>query len=120
MSEHLKPCPFCGCQPELLHFSGRHHVRCSSLACGFPWDNADKAIAAWNTRPAHDTLVEQVKALMAGWTVERMSLYDEEGIDGWKWIEPNGNEHIESGAWDELPPWPESASAALKAAGEPL
>ena len=62
---------------------------------------------------------DQVTAFVLGWTVEKRSLFDEEGVEGWAWIEPNGNEHIEVGAWDELPPWPESARVAIAKATTP-
>lgn len=42
-----------------------------------------------------------------GWTVERVSLYDEEGVDGWRWIDPEGNEYAVMGDWSEPPPLPE-------------
>lgn len=47
------------------------------------------------------------------WEVDKVSLYDEEGIEGWTWTEPNGTEHTEMGDWDELPPWPDSAREAI-------
>ena len=63
---------------------------------------------------------EQLTALILHeWTIEKRSLYDEEGIEGWAWIEPDGTEHVDTGAWDELPPWPESARAALAKAVQP-
>jgi len=36
-----------------------------------------------------------------GWRVEHCSLYDEEGVDGIKWIAPDGWEHCEFG--DTIP-----------------
>lgn len=60
---------------------------------------------------------DQILALVAyNWQLEKRSLYDEEGVEGWVWIEPNGREHTGIGSWGELPPWPESARAALAAA----
>ena len=58
---------------------------------------------------------DQLTALLLfGWTVEKRSIYDEEGIEAWIWTEPNGTEHFDISAnWDELPDWPESARAAL-------
>lgn len=37
----------------------------------------------------------------AGWEIIRVSLYDEEGVEGWRWIAPNGTEYGELGSWDE-------------------
>lgn len=34
-------------------------------------------------------------AMKNGWAVEPMSLYDEEGVDGWLWTSPEGNEYTE-------------------------
>ena len=52
--------------------------------------------------------------ILLGWWVERRSLYDEEGVEGWAWIEPDGTEHVEIGSWIELPPWPDSASVKIR------
>lgn len=56
---------------------------------------------------------DQVAALMADWGVEPHSFYDEEGVEGWTWTDPDGVEHNELGDWGQTPPWPESARAAL-------
>ena len=57
---------------------------------------------------------QQMLALtIYGWEVEKVSLYDEEGIEGWRWTEPNGTEHTETGDWSDLPPWPDSARKAI-------
>ena len=53
--KRLKPCPFCGKQPVLVHI-GNYSVTCDSQECtvapgtadGF--DTAKAAIEAWNTR----------------------------------------------------------------------
>jgi hypothetical protein len=52
-------------------------------------------------------------ALSLGWDVEKRSLYDEEGIEGWVWIAPDGNEFVEMGSWSEAPPWPDEAQVHL-------
>lgn len=63
-------------------------------------------------------LGDQVYALTGlGWTVEKLSMYDEEGVEGWMWTEPNGTEHTEMGDWSELPTWPQSAREAVAKAG---
>ena len=94
-------------------------VQCSACAkdgrrCLQPREADARLIAA-----APD-LSDQVRALaMLGWDVARVSLYDEEGVEGWRWTEPDGTEHAETGAWDEWPPWPETARSAIaKARGE--
>lgn len=56
------------------------------------------------------------KAMVAGWTVNKASLYDEEGVDGWTWHGPNNEEYSEIGSWDELPEMPERVIKALNPA----
>lgn len=59
-------------------------------------------------------LLDQFLALYKyGWELERKSCYDEEGVEGWAWVEPDGTDHVELGSWDELPPWPESARIVI-------
>lgn len=64
-----------------------------------------------------DALKDQVFALtVLGWKVDRVTVYDEEGIegiDGWMWRDVNDEEHFIVGDWDELPCWPESAQVAF-------
>ena len=76
-----------------------------------PYPNA-KANA--NLIAASPCMHDQLKALVLyGWTVEKVSLYDEEGVEGWMWTEPDGTEHTEAGEWGDLPPWPMSARDAM-------
>lgn len=57
---------------------------------------------------AEQNLTDKARALVgAGWTVERVSLYDEEGVEGWQWTDPGGVIETVAGAWDEPPPLPE-------------
>jgi hypothetical protein len=49
-----------------------------------------------------------------GWTVERASLYDEEGVEGWRWMGPGwpfsaeGRDELhEIGDWHDLPAIPD-------------
>lgn len=58
-------------------------------------------------------LWDRLVALLSGWSVTRVYLYDKEGVDGWTWTEPGGTEHTEIGDWSGLPPWPDSARKAL-------
>jgi hypothetical protein len=46
--------------------------------------------------------------LMAdGWSVSKISMYDEEGVEGWQWTRyHNDREYTVIGSWDELPPIP--------------
>lgn len=54
-----------------------------------------------------------IALVIYGWTVERVSLYDEEGVEGWIWKDGYGNEYCEIGSWDELPPWPKEADKVI-------
>ncbi len=90
----------------------------ASVGCGHPsggWTEEDGANARL-IADAPDMHARLIALTLLGWDVERRSLYDEEGCEGWAWIEPNGTEHVELGLWDELPPWPDSARAAIAAA----
>ena len=51
------------------------------------------------------------KAEELGWLVETVSLYDEEGAEGWHFQGPEGQEITELGPWTEEPPWPEELLA---------
>lgn len=44
----------------------------------------------------------------AGWTAHPASLFDEEGVEGWRWEDAKGNERSTViGNWNELPPLPD-------------
>jgi hypothetical protein len=60
-------------------------------------------------------LTGSAMALSTGWEVERRSLYDEEGVEGWAWIAPDGKEFVQIGSWNELPPWPDEAQSHMEA-----
>jgi hypothetical protein len=42
----------------------------------------------------------------AGWTVRPVSMYDEEGVEGWEWTSPDDREYVVMGDWNEPPPLP--------------
>jgi len=46
--------------------------------------------------------------LDAGWSVDRVALYDEEGVEGWEWCPPPDRRdldyHAEVGDWCDAPP----------------
>lgn len=44
---------------------------------------------------------------MSGWTVDRVSLYDEEGVEGWRWMSLDRRELSVIGDWNEPAPIPE-------------
>lgn len=52
-----------------------------------------------------EQLKELVQLFVDGWTVERASLYDEEGIEGWRWTSPYDGyrQFDETGCWSEPP-----------------
>lgn len=43
----------------------------------------------------------------------KVILYDEEGIEGWRWTHPDGREWTETGEWSKDPPLHPVARAAL-------
>ena len=53
MSEtKLKPCPFCGCEAKIVHYSPyRYYVQCVVCGAGtLSMLNEETAINAWNRR----------------------------------------------------------------------
>ena len=62
MNEKLKPCPFCGDNPTLLHpdeEGGDYVIGCYNECCGYSYERArdtdkQKVINAWNTRAMSD------------------------------------------------------------------
>jgi hypothetical protein len=53
------------------------------------------------------------RALELGWDVDRVSLYDEEGVEGWCWTSPDGNEYYVVGDWNYTPEVPEEVFSLL-------
>jgi len=53
-------------------------------------------------------------AVALGWSYEKASLYDEEGVEGWRWTSPAGDTFDEIGGWNEAPVVPEAARHAVK------
>jgi hypothetical protein len=52
-----------------------------------------------------DEKVIREKLTAAGWKAETRSFYDEEGVEGWVWIDTDGTEQFwEIGDWNDLPP----------------
>lgn len=50
-------------------------------------------------------------ALAAGWTYEKSSLYDEEGVEGFEWAGPDGKtctSHARDGGWENGPEPPDA------------
>lgn len=56
---------------------------------------------------ASDELIALKALTLYGWTVEPTMLYDEEGIDGWRWSHSSGLEYCEIGEHNEIPPLPD-------------
>lgn len=77
---------------------------CDDEVCGDADDNAELVAAA-------PDLYLMVWALANGWAVEKASLYDEEGVEGWRWTDPRGNEYSVIGDWS----FPELAVLAREA-----
>jgi hypothetical protein len=76
MSDELKPCPFCGNVPELgehnvdqSSWKPRYDVACRNDKCILQrtYETQAVAVAAWNTRPIEDELLEKLQQLRAQW-----------------------------------------------------
>ena len=67
---------------------------------------------------ALEARVEKLEAALRLWeecgVPDKVSLYDEEGVEGWRWTAPDGAEWIEMGDWREEPPMPPFARTALE------
>jgi Lar family restriction alleviation protein len=68
--DELKPCPFCGGKAEMMDYERlkdgnlEFHVDCTMCdCCTVVYDNEAEAIAAWNTRPIEDKLLEIISKL---------------------------------------------------------
>ena len=98
-----------GCRIRDLHDNSI--ALCAGEGSDFDWKTNEanaRLIAAAPDR--HQQLLAIIKY---NWSIAKVSLYDEEGIEGWRWMEPDGQEHVEVGDWDDLPPWPDSARQAI-------
>ena len=87
---------------------------CNGCGCQGPQGNSpEQALELWNRHPSierlekvNEALAELVNLFLDGWQVEKASLYDEEGVEGWRWTRGN-DEYTEIGDWSELPTIPE-------------
>lgn len=55
--------------------------------------------------------VAMMKAL--GWELSKVSMYDEEGVEGWRWTDPAGVDHDVMGDWQEPPVLPDDIREAF-------
>lgn len=62
---------------------------------------------------SHDDLLEALEIQHACGAPTTASLYDEEGIEGWRWTHPDGRQWEEVGDWWSKPPMHPVARAAL-------
>lgn len=66
MSDDVKPCPWCGLDPEVIHGNMRRYARCANASdngglCGPAFHLEDR----WNRRPVEDALRAKVEAAEA-------------------------------------------------------
>ena len=55
---------------------------------------------------------------MGDWSIDKVSCYDEEGVEGWEWSYVTaGRSWIELGSWDDLPSVPDGAIQWLRKTG---
>lgn len=76
----LKPCPFCGKEPERIHNDAEYTIHCGNENCPvrvYVSDEWDLPIKAWNTRAYEkeiSTLEKRLKHLLQS---EAVRMYDE-------------------------------------------
>lgn len=71
-------------------------------------DNSLAALKAELEKQPSETEAALWALSIGEWDVQRVSLYDEEGVEGWRWTGPTSVEgHAEIGDWSELPPVPD-------------
>lgn len=125
----LAACPFCGGTAFYQNLTHKyksddpeiHHVRCKNGRCrgyaSYSYLTKEEAISAWNTRATlHESADTKAYAFafLNGWSVRKVFLYDEEGVEGWTWDSPSGQEISEIGVHDEPPPIPDALIAAMQ------
>lgn len=71
------------------------------------------ALLAMKKVEGQDEATARKMLLMLGWEVTPTHLYDEEAVDGWRWVDPKGNECFVMGAHEEPAPVPDHILAAL-------
>lgn len=52
-------------------------------------------------------------ALAHGWSADQRSFYDGEGVEGWHWESPSGEEFEVLGAWEDGPAIDENLRSAM-------
>lgn len=79
-----------------------------------PWILRMIVEAVWSESPGpqlYEALEHEhrlVSLFLEGWSVQKASFYDEEGLEGWCWTSPDASQEIdEVGNWDESPPLPD-------------
>ena len=81
------------------------------------WGDGDDDEANARLIAAAPELVEALVIVHECGLPEKVSMYDEEGVEGWQWCHPDGRIWSEIGSWYEAPPMHPIARAALAKAG---
>lgn len=88
------------------------HACDGGLECRLSDEDAEFIVRAVN---CHDELLEAMRVVTSCGEPSKVLLYDEEGIEGWRWTHPDGREWEEAGDWGEPAVHP-IARAAIRAA----
>jgi hypothetical protein len=88
----------------------------------YNWKGLPVAKQLTNALPAAQVEAPETDAQLAkwaldnGWDAERTLLYDEEGVEGWRWTSPDGQEFSCIGDWSEPGVDNEDLRSAIRAA----
>jgi hypothetical protein len=102
--------------PESQVLNGPWWVRaiCILITGGSP--ESDELIASLDRH--YSQVFNALEIIVACGQAEKASLYDEEGLEGWRWTHPDGRDWTEVGSWDDGPPVHPVAKIAIELIGE--
>lgn len=129
-ADALLPCPFCNSRAAYENGDDRQYGKYTRVYCCFCdasiTDTREKyAIATWNTRTPDRNLLADFEQVCEAIQIasecgepEFVSLYDEECVEGLRWVHPDGREWTEIGREITIHPLLAEALTAATASAE--